>query len=345
MATKSVLVSGGSGYIAGYLIRQLMAEGWTVHTTVRSLAREGAVRRLLAVDDARLRFFAADLNADAGWAQAMTGCSHVAHVASPFPAAAVKDAQQLIVPARDGVLRALRAARAAGVQRFVMTSSVAAIGYGHGDDGSGGGTGRTFTEADWTVPDSSDALAYVQSKTLAERAARDWVAAEGQGLVFCSINPSLVLGPVWSADMSTSIELVRRLLSGALPGCPDLAFGIVDVRDVADLHVRALVAPGLDGERFIASGPSLKIIQIARILKQQLGAQARKVPTRGLPDWLLRLAAVFDPAVRQVTGELGKLRHYDARHARERLGWVPRPAEQSIVDAARSLLALGIVKL
>ena len=190
----TVLVSGGSGYIAGFLIRQLVAEGWMVHTTVRDLAREASVRKLLAVDDARLRFFAADLTADAGWAESMAGCSHVAHVASPVPLRAVKDPDELIVPARDGALRALRAAKAAGVRRFVMTSSVAAIAYGRGRGV------HHFTEADWTPPQYPGAQPYIRSKTIAERAARDWVAAEGGGMENCSINPSVVLGPVWSRD-------------------------------------------------------------------------------------------------------------------------------------------------
>ena len=190
----TVLVSGGSGYIAGFLIRQLVSEGWTVHTTVRSLAREAELRKLLAVDPTRLKFFAADLMHDAGWAEAMAGCSHVAHLASPLPTGAIKHADELIVPAREGALRALRAARAAGVKRFVMTSSVAAIAYGRGR-----GEHR-FTEADWTLADVPGVTPYALSKTLAERAARGWVAAEGGGVEYCSINPSVVLGPVWSGD-------------------------------------------------------------------------------------------------------------------------------------------------
>jgi len=335
----TVLVSGGSGYIAGYLIRQLAAEGWLVHTTIRDMAKEGAVRKLLAVDDSRLRFFAADLNRDDGWAEAMAGCSHVAHVASPFPAKAAKDDDELIGPARDGALRALRAAKRAGVTRFVMTSSVAAIAYGRGRGE------HTFTEADWTNLQHPDTSAYIKSKTIAERAARDWVAAEGGGIEYCTVNPAAVLGPVWSNDYSTSIHAVKKLLQGAMPGCPDLGFGIVDVRDVADLHVRALTAPGMAGERFIASGPFLKMIDIARILKERLGTQARLVPTRRLPDFLVRFSALFDPVVRQVVGELGKVRNMDASHARKVLGWRTRPPEDSIFDTARSLLDLGIVKV
>ncbi len=336
--TRSVLVSGGSGYIAGFLIRQLLAEGWQVHTTVRSLAREPELRRLLAADDSRLKVFAADLTADAGWAEAMAGCSHVAHLASPLPTGVPRHADELIVPARDGALRALRAARQAGVQRFVMTSSVAAIAYGRGRGV------HHFTEADWTLLDRPGLPPYIQSKTIAERAARDWVAEHGGDMVFCSINPSVVLGPVFSRDYSASVVIVKKLLDGSLRACPDIGFGVVDVRDVADLHVRALDAPGLAGERFIASGPFMKLREIAAVLRSHLGTQAHKVPTRTLPDWLVRVAARFNPVARAVVGELGSVRHQDASHARAVLGWQTRPVEESIVDAARSLISLGIVR-
>lgn len=295
--TQTVLVSGGSGYIAGFLIRQLVAEGWHVHTTVRSLAKEAAVRQVLAVDNSRLKFFAADLSADTGWAEAMAGCSHVAHLASPLPAGVPKDANELIAPARDGALRALRAAHAAGVQRFVMTSSVAAIAYGRGRGV------HHFTEADWTDLSKPGISPYIQSKTIAERAARDWMAANGAGMEFCSINPSVVLGPVWSRDYSASVVIVKKLLNGSLRACPDIGFGVVDVRDVADLHVRALTTPGLAGERFIASGRFMKLREMADLLRAQLGAQGHKVPQRNVPDWLVRVAALFNPVARAVVGE------------------------------------------
>jgi dihydroflavonol-4-reductase len=335
----SVFVSGGSGYIAGFLIRQLVNQGWTVHTTVRDLAQQATVRQRLAVDDSRLRFFAADLKHDAGWAEAMAGCTHAAHLASPLPRGVPKDANELIVPARDGALRALRAARSAGVRRFVMTSSVAAVAYGRGR-----GEHR-FTEADWTDPALPGLTPYILSKTIAERAARDWVGAEGGDIEFCSVNPSLVLGPLWSRDYSSSLSVLQKLLDGSMPALPDIGFGVVDVRDVADLHARALAAPGMAGERFIASGPFLKLRDIARILHAQLGAQARKVPTRQLPDWLVRLMARFNPVARAVVGELGAVRHQDSSHAKAVLGWEPRPVEQSIADCARDLIALGVVKV
>jgi dihydroflavonol-4-reductase len=335
----TVLVSGGSGYIAGFLIRQLVAEGWMVHTTVRSLAREAAVRQLLAVDNGRVKFFAADLNADAGWAEAMAGCGFVAHLASPLPAGVPKDASDLIVPARDGALRALRAAKSAGVKRFVMTSSVAAIAYGRGRGV------HNFTEVDWTDLSKPGISPYVQSKTVAERAARDWVAAEGGGMEYCSICPSVVLGPVWSADYSASVVIVKRLLDGSIGACPDFGFGVVDVRDVADLHVRALKAPDMAGERFIASGRFVKLREVADLLRDKLGPEAQKVTTRNVPDFLVRVAALFNPLAKAVVRELGSVRNQDASHAKAVLGWKTRPIEESIVDTARCLIDLGIVRL
>ncbi|MDR6509771.1 dihydroflavonol-4-reductase [Novosphingobium capsulatum] len=333
----TVLVTGGSGYIAGYIIRALLDEGWTVNTTVRDLAREAQLRAQLGGSYATLRFFKADLMDDKGWRAAMDGCSHVCHVASPITVQAPRQEDELILPAREGALRALRFARAAGVERFVQTSSVAAIVYGHGKGI------RRFTEADWTDTDGPGVHAYAKSKTLAERAAREWIAREGRGMEFVSINPSVVLGPVWGEDYSTSIELVRQLLAGAVPGCADLGFGVVDVRDVAALHVRALTEPGIDGERFIASGPFLKMIDIARILRQQLGQKARRVPLRHVPDWMVHALALVNPMVRQVTGELGNVRDTDAGHALSRLGWATRPVEQTITDCAQSLIETRVV--
>lgn len=340
----TVLVTGGSGYIAGFLIKQLLGQGWTVHTTVRSLEKEAKLRADLGGTPETLKVFAADLTADAGWAEATAGCGHVAHVASPFPPKAPAHEDELIVPARDGALRALRAARDAGVKRFVLTSSAAAIAYGHGASGKGS-PANPFTEADWTDVNGPNVYAYIKSKTIAERAARDWIAAEGGGMEFAAINPTAVLGPVLSDDTSASIEMVRQLLIGALPGCPDFGFGLVDVRDVADLHVRALIAPGMVGERFVCSGPFLKMIDVARILKARLGPEARKVPTRRLPDWVVRLVARFNPMVRQVASELGNVRAMDASHPRDVLGWVPRPVEETVIDCARSLIDQGIVRV
>lgn len=336
-----VLVTGGTGFIAGVLIRQLLAAGCEVHTTLRDPRREPALRRLLGADtgEAReqLRCFATDLMADAGWAEAAAGCTHLAHLASPLPVGVPRDANELISPAREGALRALQAARDAGVRRVVMTSSVAAISYGHGP-----GEHR-FTEDDWTRLEAPGIPPYVQSKTIAERAARDWVAREGRGLEFCTVNPSVVLGPVASADYSASVVIVQSLLQGRIPALPRIGFGVVDVRDVAELHWRALTAPGMADERFIACGGFLWLREIAAVLRAELGEQARRVPTLDLPDWAVRLLAKASPTVRAAAGELGTVRHQDASHAREVLGWVPRPPREAIVATARNLIALGVV--
>lgn len=333
------LVTGGSGYIAGFLIRQLIDNGWSVNTTVRSLKREGEVRGWLNVDNARLHFFAAELENDAGWAEAMAGCSRVAHVASPFPLDVPKHADELVIPAREGALRALRFARSAGVGRFVLTSSMAAIAYGHGK-------GRDiYNEADWTNLDNPEVMPYPRSKTVAERAARDWVAAEGGDMEFASVNPAAVFGPLLSDDLSTSIELVKQLLEGKVPMCPDVGFGIIDVRDVADMHYRALTADGIRDERFVCSGPFLKFIDVAEVLTANLGEQARKVPTRRMPDWLLKTLAIFRPELKQVVAELGNVRGGDSSHAMQRLGWTMRPPEEAILATAHSLIERGIVKV
>lgn len=335
--TGTVLVTGGSGYIAGHLIKLLAERGWTVRTTVRDLSRELPTRAALGITDReRLSFFAADLTRDDGWAEAMAGCTHVAHVASPFPPGKVTD-EMLVPPARDGALRALKFAKSAGVRRFVLTSSMAAIAYGRGDK-------AVFTEADWTDPDAPGVAPYIKSKTVAERAARDWMAQHGEGMAFCSINPSAVLGPLLSDDVSTSIQFISRLLDGSVPGYPRLGFAVVDVRDLADLHVRALEAEGMDGERFIAAGRFMMMGEVAQLLRARMGTAARRVPRRQLPDWLLRGMALFDGSIRQVVGELGRRRAGDPEHTASVLGWRTRDEEETILDTARSLIAQGIVK-
>ena len=338
--TGTVLVTGGSGYIAGFTIRQLIEQGWTVRTTVRSLKREAEVRAWLKVDNSRLSFFAADLTSDAGWAAAMAGCSHVVHMASPLPAGNVKDEDELIVPARDGALRALRFARDAGVTRLVMTSSVAAIWDGLGYNAS-------FTEADWTDITTPTVSAYSKSKTIAERAARDWVAAEGGSLEYCSVNPGLVLGPLLSTDFSPSLEAVRRVLAGSYPALPDIGFNLVDVRDVADLHIRALTAPDMSGERFMAVAQNnfVTLMEIAKTIRERLPEHAGKVPTRRMPGWVIRLIAIFDPAIRHFVNGLGQVRRAEPTHAMSVLGWAPRPTGDSIVDTAKSLIEFGVVKV
>jgi nucleoside-diphosphate-sugar epimerase len=266
------------------------------------------------------------------------GCEHVLHVASPFPQTVPASEDELIVPAREGTLRVLRAARDAGVRRVVLTSSFAAIGYGHPPRET------PFDETSWTDPSGEDVQPYAKSKTLAERAAWDFVEREG-GLELSVVNPVGVVGPVLGPDLSTSILLVQRLMDGALPGCPRLRFGLVDVRDVADLHLRAMSHPAARGERFLAvSGDFMWMSEIARVLKARLGEAARRVPTRQLPNFLVRLVALRDPAARQILPELGKPKNGTSEKARRVLGWAPRSREDAIIAAAESLLRLRLLK-
>ncbi len=343
MAGERVLVTGGSGFVATHCILQLLAAGHRVRTTVRSPSREAAVRGLLKQGGAdpgdALSFVAADLTSDGGWPEAVAGCDFVLHVASPFPEGLPKHEDELIVPAREGALRVLRAARDAGVRRVVLTSSFAAIGYGHAD------RDRPFTEETWTDLGGRGVSAYVKSKTIAERAAWDFVAREGQALELAVVNPVGVFGPVLGADYSTSILIVQRLMDGAMPGCPRLAFGAVDVRDVADLHLRAMTHPAAKGERFLAlAGDFMTIRAIALVLKERMGSTARRVPTRELPNFVVRLASLFDPAVGQIVPELGRYKNATSAKAQRVLGWTPRSREDAIVATAESLARLGLLK-
>ena len=340
---STVLVTGGSGFIGSHCILQLLAAGHRVRTTVRNLKRESAVRALLTEGGCepgdRLSFAAADLENDAGWSEAVAGCEFVLHVASPFPPEIPRHEDELVVPARDGALRVLRAARGAGVKRLVLTSSFAAIGYGHAPRKT------PFDETAWTDPNGDDVRPYVKSKTLAERAAWDFIANEGGALELSVVNPVAVLGPVLGPDYSTSVLLVQRLMDGAIPGCARLYFGVVDVRDVADLHIRAMIDPAGKGERFLAvAGDFMSMLGIAKVLRDRMGSWARRVPTMQLPNWLVRLAAIRDPAVRQILPELGKPKNATSEKARRVLGWAPRSNEEAVVATAESLVRLHLLK-
>jgi nucleoside-diphosphate-sugar epimerase len=340
---SNVLVTGGSGFIGSHAIIQLLAAGHQVRTTVRNLKREADVRTMLrnggAEANGRLSFVAADLTNDAGWAEAVAGCEYVLHVASPLPAAVPKNEDELIVPARDGALRVLRAARDAGVKRVVLTSSFAAVGYGYKP------RSEPFDETDWTHPDGNDVAPYTKSKALAERAAWNFIAKEGGGLELSVINPVAVFGPVLGQDYSASILLVQRLMDGALPGCPKLSFGVVDVRDVVDLHLRAMTLPTAKGERFLAvAGEFLWMREVAQVLKDRMGAHARRVPTRELPSWMVRLASLRDPAIKLILPELGKRKSATNEKARRMLGWKPRSNEDAIAATGESLVRLALLK-
>ena len=331
--STTVLVTGGSGFLGGWCLIELLRRGYRVRTTVRDLAREPQVREAVGaqVDPGeRLEFLAADLAADEGWEEAAHGCDHILHVASPFPRSQPKDPDELIVPARDGTLRVLRAGLAAGARRIVITSSVAAVGGGAAPSESPVGEER------WSDPDDTRLTPYARSKTIAERAAWDLAREEDALERVAVVNPGAILGPALSDDHSFSLEMVERLLKGT-PGLPRIGFSIVDVRDVADLEIRAMTAAPAGGERFIAVSRFAWMSEVAEVLREQLGPAAEKVPTRKVPDLLVRAMAIFDPGVRSIVGQLGRELAYSSEKAESLLDWSPRPIDETIVDCGRSL--------
>lgn len=342
MNDELVLVTGGTGFIAQYCILALLDRGFRVRTTVRNLAREAEVRSHLKVGGSepgeRLSFAEADLSDDRGWAVAAAGCSYVLHGASPTPSGDQVSVEDWVKPAVDGNLRVLRAARDAGVKRVVLTSAFGAIGVGHKPSYR-----RPFNDADWSDL-SGNVAPYQRSKTLSEKAAWDFIAREGRGLELAAVNPVAVLGPALGADYSHSIRMIKSIMDGQ-PGMPKINTGVVDVRDVADLHVRAMLDPAGKGERFLATaGPSLWMADIASIIRNRLGASACNVSTRVLPNWLVRLIALVNPAMKGATPILGVNMDVTSAKAIRLLGWAPRSSEDAIVTTAESLVRLGLLK-
>jgi dihydroflavonol-4-reductase len=332
--TETVLVTGATGFVAGWCIVELLQRGYAVRTTVRSLSKEPAVRAAVAfVTDVgnALTLFAADLTRDEGWDAAMAGCDYVLHVASPLGNEGSSDADALIVPARDGTLRVLRAANKARVRRVVMTSSCAAAASRmQGPD-------SVNDESVWTDASDPDLNAYRLSKLFAERAAWEFMAANSATDRLTTILPSAVFGPVLTRDNLGSVQIIQRMADGRMPAIPRVGMCIVDVRDLADLHIRAMLAPAAAGQRFIAAGDFMWMKEIARTLRSGLGERARKVPTRNMPDIMLRIIARFVPALRSLIPMLGRKHIYNSARARHVLGFAPRAATQTVLDCARSL--------
>jgi dihydroflavonol-4-reductase len=335
---KTVLVTGGSGFLAGWCVIGLLERGYRVRTTVRNPSRERDVHAAVEsqVDPGgRLTVHQAELMSEEHWPHAIEGCDYVLHVASPFPPKQPKDPDELIVPAREGTLRVLRMALDHGVMRVVVTSSIAAVRLAPGAET------RPLTEEDWTDPDESGLTPYVRSKTIAERAAWDLVDERGERDRLAVVNPGAIIGPVLNDDISYSIESIQRMLKG-MPGVPRLGFSFVDVRDVADLEILAMTKPEAGGQRFIATAKFLWMAETGEILRDRLGDRASKVPTRTVPDIVVRGMALFDGGIRSVVSGLGKRSELSSEKARS-LGWTPRPIEDTIAETGESLIEHGVV--
>lgn len=341
----TVLVTGATGYVARHVIAQLLDAGYEVRGTARSVASLAPLREDLRAHLAnpaaaeRLSLVAADLTNDTGWLEAARGCTYVHHVASPIPAAPPKDPNDLIVPARDGTLRVLRASLEAGVRRVVLTSSLAAVLYGVDR------RGKVFTEEDWSNPDDRRIGAYERSKTLAERAAWAFMADEAKGrMELATVNPGLVLGPMFGNASSTSNEAVAKLLNREFPACPDFSYAMVDVRDVAAAHLAAMLSPEAAGQRFICANDSRSLRDVAEVLAREYGPRGYKVPTGKLPNLAVRVVAIFDKVAALALNDLGSPQHVDPAKVTGLLGRPLRDLEEMVVAMADSLIHYGLVK-
>ena len=337
-----ILVTGATGFIASHCIVKLIERGHTVRGTARSATRATALNMILSdytETSIEVPLVAADLSRDDGWDEAVEGVDAVFHVASPLPANLPRDANELIRPARDGALRVLKAAKRAGIERIIMTSSMAAVAYGWGETRP-----DILTEEHWSNPDNlQNNTAYTRSKTIAERAAWDYVAGEGEGLKLTTINPSLVLGPVMGGDFSTSLEIITQLMSGKLPAVPRMGFQVVDVRDVAEAHLLALEKDVSIGQRYLVADEFMWMSELADLLREAFPDHARKIPSGELPNWLVRFLSLVNPPLRQILPELGKRRTVSSDKARKELGWNPISARDAAIASGASLIAHNVV--
>lgn len=338
-----VLVTGGTGFIAVHTILQLLTRGYRVRATLRNMERQDEVRAMLTHGGLQnldnLTFIQADLTKDDNWHEAMLGVTYVMHIASSTPSSTDQSEEGMIRPAVEGTLRVLKAAKKAGVKRVVMTSAFGAVGMGDENNG------QPYTEENWSQLDTGVLInPYQKSKTLSERAAWEYVTNEGAGLEFAAINPVGVMGPILGQDYSHSNQSIRQMLTGEMKAVPKITSGYIDVRDVASLHILAMERAEANGKRFLATtGETLSMLDVAKILKKHLGAQAKRVPTTEIPNWTLKLAAKKDDSLKMLATLLDKNMKTSNEKAVTMLGWQPRSAEESILATATSLIELGLL--
>jgi nucleoside-diphosphate-sugar epimerase len=336
---QQVLVTGGNGAIGIHCILELLNKGYAVRTTLRSLNKQQEVKAMLKEGgitsfDA-LTFIEADLSKDNNWDAAMHGCTYVLHVASPTTH--TKNEADMINPAVDGVLRVLAAAKKAGISRVVLTSSFGALGFSNKDRNS------ITTEANWTNPNDKGLAPYEKSKALAERAA--WDFAKTSGIELAVINPVAVLGPSLGPSSSPSLGLIKALINASMKAIPNIPLNIVDVRDVADLHVRAMTTPQAAGQRFIASADGeISLPEIAALLKAKKPGISQKIPAGTMPNWVLRIAALFNPQAKQALLLTTVNRRIDNTKAKKILGWTPiADKEAAILAAVDTMIKFGMI--
>ena len=343
-SSETVLVTGGTGYVGSHCILQLLQKGYNVKTTLRSMKRKGEVLEMMktagVISLDKLTFIETDLTKDANWPEAVKGCKYVLHVASPIAATMPKDENEMIRPAVDGTLRVLKAARDGGVKRVVITSNFGAIGYSHKDPNT------IITEEEWTNPAQKDLSAYSRSKVLAERAAWDFMHREGGDLELSVINPVFILGPSLGPNSPSGFDLLNMLLSGKMKAVPNIPFNIIDVRDVADLHIRAMTNPDAKGQRFLAmAGGKITMPEIALLLKNKMPDVAKKVSTKTLPNWVMYVAALFNKQAKDAAHLLKVSRKLSNEKVKKVLGWMPMANnEQAIIASVESMIKFGTIK-
>lgn len=338
---KRVLITGITGFIAGHTAAAFLNAGYEVRGSFRSLEKADAIKATLAksADVSRLEFVETDLNSDSGWATAMAGVHGVVHIASPFPMTEPKNEHEIIQPAVEGTLRVLKAADDAGVKRFVQTSSIAAIAYGREENNA-----ASFSEADWSNLDGPGIGAYIKSKTMSEKAGRNYIEESGTRMHYSTVNPGLVLGPLLDNNYGTSVEIIRLLLAGKYPGTPKVMMSVVDVRDVATLHLKAMETKQPSGGRYIAVDRYMWLNEISQSLRDGLGAEASKAPKHELPNFVTRVVALFDARPRAILHELGKVHSIDNSLTRKALNF-PNfiSAEEATIASGRSLIDMKLV--
>ncbi|MEU8946105.1 NAD-dependent epimerase/dehydratase family protein [Streptomyces sp. NPDC048489] len=333
---ETVLVTGGTGYVGGWCVAELLRRGYRVRTTVRGHGKEQAVRDAVGTQvDAqdRLEFAIADLTADEGWDAAVSGADFVLHVASPMGGEGA-DPAALVAAARDGALRVVRAAAEAGVRRVVMTSAANTASPSSYTEDS------VTDETLWTDPEDPTLIPYRRSKTLAELAAWDYMATCDGPTELTTILPGAVFGPILATGTIGSTGIIQQMLTGTMPGVPRIGLEILDVRDLADIHIRAMTSPKAAGERFLATGEFAWMLDMAHALREDLGEDGERVSTEEIPDDVVRA----DPAMSEIAPALGRRNRHNTAKAHTVLDWQPRPARESVIDCARSLLSHGVAQ-